>query len=70
MSSLPLSSQELAAQMNQRREAIGATVERLRLRLRRDLDVPRQLANHSGLALAVAASAGWLAGRMLRRMLG
>lgn len=69
MGALPLSSQELAARMNEQRQAIGDTVDRLRARLRREWDLPRQLAGHSGLALTVAAVAGFLAGRMLRRML-
>ncbi len=69
MSTLPLSSQELAAEMNQQREAIGDTVDRLRLRLRRELNLPRQLAEHSGVALTAAAVLGFVAGRLMRRML-
>lgn len=69
MGTLPLSSQELAAEMNQQREAIGDTVDRLRLRLRRELNLPRQLAEHSGVALTAAAVLGFLAGRLMRRML-
>ncbi len=70
MSTLPLSSQELAAEMNQQREAIGDTVDRLRVRLRRELNLPRQLADHSGVALTAAAVLGFVAGRLMRRMLG
>jgi hypothetical protein len=69
MGTLPLSSQELAAEMNQQREAIGDTVDRLRLRLRRELNLPRQLAEHSGVALTAAAALGFVAGRLMRRML-
>ncbi len=71
MGTLPLSSQELAAEMNQQREAIGDTVDRLRLRLRlrRELNLPRQLAEHSGVALTAAAVLGFVAGRLMRRML-
>lgn len=69
MGALPLSSQELAARMNEQRQAIGDTVDRLRARLRRDMDLPRQLAGHSGLALTAAAVAGFLLGRIARRML-
>ncbi len=69
MGTLPLSSQELAAEMNQQREAIGDTVDRLRLRLRRELNLPRQLAEHSGVALTAAAVVGFVAGRLMRRML-
>ena len=65
MGTLPLSSQELAAEMNQQREAIGDTVDRLR----RELNLPRQLAEHSGVALTAAAVLGFVAGRLMRRML-
>ncbi|MGH9505506.1 MAG: hypothetical protein ACRD13_01150 [Terriglobales bacterium] len=70
MGVLPLSSQELAARMNEQRQAIGETVDRLRARLRRELNLPRQLADHSRLAFTAAALAGFATGRLLRRLLG
>lgn len=69
MAAFPASSQELAARMDESRRAMGDTIDRLKLRLRRDLDVRRQLASHLAPAAAAAAALGFLAGRLLRRYL-
>lgn len=69
MGALPLSSQELAARMNEQRQAIGDTVDQLRARLRQEINLPRQLADHSGVALTAAIIVGFIAGRIARRIL-
>lgn len=68
MATVPASSQEVAARLDEQRRAVGETIDKLRARLKREMDWRRQLEEHTGVALTVAATTGLLVGRALRRL--
>ncbi|MGH9540298.1 MAG: hypothetical protein ACRD2H_00265 [Terriglobales bacterium] len=68
MATVPASSQEVAARLDEQRRAVGETIDKLRARLKREMDWRRQLEEHTGVALTVAAATGLLVGRALRRL--
>lgn len=70
MATVPASSQEVAARLDEQRQAVGETIDKLRARLKRGMDWRRQLEEHTGATLMAAAVTGLLVGRALRRLLG
>ncbi len=69
MAASNLSPQEMEQKLGAERHALGETIDTLRRRLRTEMTPRQQIRRHADTAIGVSLVAGFLAARILRRLI-